>query len=70
MAAHHGMGADGPNGWDVAALLGVKAATLYAYNLLDEFVLLYPFYALLFVDTGLSTAEISSILAIWSVTFP
>ncbi|MER5650767.1 MFS transporter [Streptosporangium sp. NPDC002524] len=44
------------------------AATLYAYTLLDEFVLLYPFYALLFVDTGLSTAEISSLLAIWSVT--
>ncbi|MFB9680582.1 MFS transporter [Streptosporangium vulgare] len=44
------------------------ATTLYAYTLLDEFVLLYPFYALLFVDTGLSTAEISSLLAIWSVT--
>lgn len=44
------------------------AATLYAYTLLDEFVLFYPFYALLFVDTGLSTAEISSLLAIWSVT--
>ncbi|WP_329082731.1 MULTISPECIES: MFS transporter [unclassified Streptosporangium] len=44
------------------------AATLYAYTLLDEFVLFYPFYALLFVDTGLSTAEISSLLVIWSVT--
>ncbi|MEU8036697.1 MFS transporter [Streptosporangium sp. NPDC049078] len=44
------------------------AATLYVYTFLDEFVLFYPFYALLFVDTGLSTAEISSLLAIWSVT--
>ncbi|MGC5013468.1 MFS transporter [Streptosporangium sp. DT93] len=44
------------------------AATLYGYAFLDEFVLLYPFYALLFVDTGLSTAEISSLLAIWSIT--
>ncbi|MEU4833451.1 MFS transporter [Streptosporangium sp. NPDC023615] len=44
------------------------AATLYAYAFLDEFVLLYPFYALLFVDTGLSTAEISSLMAIWSIT--
>ncbi|MGJ6965812.1 MFS transporter [Streptosporangium sp. G11] len=44
------------------------AATLYTYTILDEFVLFYPFYALLFVDTGLSTAEISSLLAIWSLT--
>ncbi|MFF3442049.1 MFS transporter [Streptosporangium sp. NPDC002721] len=44
------------------------AATLYVYTLLDEFVLFYPFYVLLFVDTGLSTAEISSLLAIWSIT--
>ncbi|MFI6511986.1 MFS transporter [Streptosporangium sp. NPDC050855] len=44
------------------------AATLYAYAFLDEFVLLYPFYALLFVETGLSTAEISSLMAIWSIT--
>src|SRR4051794_19086871 len=44
------------------------AATLYAYTFFDEFILLYPFYALLFVDTGLSTAEISSLLVIWSVT--
>jgi predicted MFS family arabinose efflux permease len=31
-------------------------------------VLLYPVYALLFADTGLSTAEISSLFVIWSVT--
>jgi MFS family permease len=44
------------------------AAKLYAYSFLDEFVLLYPVYALLFADTGLSTAEISSLFVIWSLT--
>ncbi|WP_433828908.1 MFS transporter [Actinoplanes sp. CA-015351] len=32
-----------------------------------EGVLLYPVYALFFADTGLTTAEISSLFAIWSV---
>ncbi|MET0818083.1 MAG: MFS transporter [Solirubrobacteraceae bacterium] len=31
-------------------------------------MLLYPVYALLFADAGLSTAEISSLFAIWSIT--
>jgi predicted MFS family arabinose efflux permease len=31
-------------------------------------VLLYPVYAVLFAETGLSAAEISSLFAIWSVT--
>ncbi|PTL58550.1 MFS transporter [Paraconexibacter algicola] len=44
------------------------ARRLYAYAFLGDFVLLYPLYALLFEDHGLSTAEISSLLAIWSVT--
>ncbi|MEV0176247.1 MFS transporter [Streptomyces sp. NPDC050803] len=42
--------------------------TLYGYAFLDEFVLLYPVYALLFVDTGLSLWQISSLFALWSVT--
>jgi MFS family permease len=42
------------------------AATLYAYSFLDDFVLLYPVYALLFSDTGLSVWQISSLFAIWS----
>ena len=42
--------------------------TLYVYTFLDEFVLLYPLYALLFTDTGLSVAEITSLFVIWSVT--
>jgi MFS family permease len=41
---------------------------LYAYAFLGDLVLLYPVYALLFAETGLSTAQISSLLAIWSIT--
>jgi MFS family permease len=35
---------------------------------LSEFVPLYPLYALLFLDSGLSTAEISGLFAVWSLT--
>jgi MFS family permease len=44
------------------------AATLYGYAFLDDFVLLYPVYALLFADAGLSVWQISSLFALWSVT--
>ncbi|MEV6306431.1 MFS transporter [Actinoplanes sp. NPDC051861] len=40
---------------------------LHAVRACEEGVLLYPVYALLFADTGLTTAEISSLFAIWSV---
>jgi MFS family permease len=43
-------------------------ATLYAYAFLDDFILLYPVYALLFTDTGLSVAQVSSLFVIWSLT--
>ncbi|KQX60897.1 transporter [Streptomyces sp. Root1310] len=43
-------------------------ATLYAYAFLDEFVLLYPVYALLFSDSGLSVGQISSLFVLWSLT--
>ncbi|WP_422773485.1 MFS transporter [Plantactinospora sp. WMMC1484] len=42
--------------------------SFYLYAFLDEFVLLYPVYALLFTDTGLSVAQISSLFVIWSLT--
>ncbi|MEW2379736.1 MFS transporter [Micromonospora sp. NPDC047812] len=42
------------------------AATLYGYAFLSELVLLYPLYALLFSDTGLSVWQISSLFVIWS----
>jgi len=35
---------------------------------LSELVPYYPLYALLFLDTGLSTAQISVLFAVWSVT--
>ncbi|MER6787776.1 MFS transporter [Streptomyces sp. NPDC000658] len=43
-------------------------ATLYAYAFLDEFVLLYPVYVLLFADSGLSVGRISSLFVLWSLT--
>ncbi|MFD7692006.1 MFS transporter [Streptomyces sp. NPDC059805] len=43
-------------------------ATLYGYAFLDDFVLLYPVYALLFADTGLPLWQISSLFALWSLT--
>ncbi|MHC3454075.1 MFS transporter [Streptomyces prasinus] len=42
--------------------------TLYGYAFLEDFVLLYPVYALLFSDTGLTVWQISSLFALWSVT--
>ncbi|TMR26983.1 MFS transporter, partial [Actinomadura geliboluensis] len=41
---------------------------MYAYAFLEDFVLLYPVYAVLFADAGLSPAEISSLFALWSAT--
>ncbi|MER6345792.1 MFS transporter [Streptomyces sp. NPDC001595] len=53
-----------------APAAGVRrlTATLYGYAFLDDFVLLYPVYALLFADTGLSLWQISSLFALWSLT--
>ncbi|QDI73518.1 MFS transporter [Streptomyces calvus] len=43
-------------------------STLYGYAFLEDFILLYPVYALLFSDTGLTVWQISSLFALWSVT--
>ncbi|MCB5181979.1 MFS transporter [Streptomyces antimicrobicus] len=43
-------------------------AALYCYAFLDDLVLLYPVYALLFSDTGLSVWQISSLFALWSLS--
>lgn len=40
---------------------------LYTYSFLDDFVVLYPVYTLLFSDTGLSIWQISSLFVLWSV---
>ncbi|MEV5320822.1 MFS transporter [Streptomyces sp. NPDC052687] len=42
--------------------------TLYGYAFLHDLIPLYPVYALLFGDTGLSVWQISSLFALWSVT--
>ena len=39
---------------------------MLVWALLGDFVALYPLYALLFADTGLSDAEISGLFALWS----
>lgn len=39
-----------------------------AHEFLGDFVLLYALETLLFVDSGLSTAEITSLLIVWSLT--
>ncbi|MEE6257314.1 MFS transporter [Plantactinospora sonchi] len=44
------------------------AVTYHLYVFLDDFVLLYPVYALLFTDTGLSVAEISSLFVLWALS--
>ncbi|MFD0774371.1 MFS transporter, partial [Streptomonospora algeriensis] len=41
---------------------------MYGYAFLEDLVLLYPVYALLFADTGLDPAQISSLFVLWSVT--
>ncbi|RKS08811.1 putative MFS family arabinose efflux permease [Nocardiopsis sp. Huas11] len=41
---------------------------VYAYAVFEEFILLYPLYALLFHDTGLSVAQISSLFVIWALS--
>ncbi|WP_413756313.1 MFS transporter [Streptomyces sp. MMBL 11-3] len=51
-----------------AASVRRLAGVLYAYAFLDDLVLLYPVYALLFADTGLTVWQISSLFALWSVT--
>ncbi|MBT3342403.1 MAG: MFS transporter [Gemmatimonadetes bacterium] len=38
---------------------------LYAHCFVDELMLIYPFYAVMFVDHGLSPIEISTLLAVW-----
>lgn len=41
---------------------------LYAYTCLGHLIPLYPLYGLLFADSGLDVAQISSLFALWSLT--
>ncbi|MCD0481110.1 MFS transporter [Streptacidiphilus sp. ASG 303] len=44
------------------------ARRLYAHAFAEDFVPLYPLYALLFTGHGLSDAQVSSLFALWSAT--
>ncbi|GAA4894832.1 putative MFS family arabinose efflux permease [Stackebrandtia albiflava] len=41
---------------------------LYCYTFLNDFVLLYPLYALLFTAHGLSVGEVTALFVLWSAT--
>ncbi|HEX4196187.1 MAG TPA: MFS transporter [Caulobacteraceae bacterium] len=43
-------------------------ASLYAFKFFDSFILIFPLYAAMFVDAGLSPVQISIVLIAWSVT--
>ncbi|HZC15284.1 MAG TPA: MFS transporter [Caulobacteraceae bacterium] len=43
-------------------------ARLYAFKFSDSFILIFPLYAAMFVDAGLSPVQISIVLIAWSVT--
>jgi MFS family permease len=43
-------------------------ARLYAFKFFDSFILIFPLYAVMFVDAGLTPVQISVALTAWSVT--
>lgn len=43
-------------------------ARIYAFKAADAFILIYPLYAVMFVDAGLNAAQIGLALAVWSTT--
>jgi MFS family permease len=43
-------------------------ASVYAFKLFDALILIYPLYAVMFVDDGMSAGEVGAALAVWSVT--
>ena len=43
-------------------------ATVYAFKFSDAFILIYPLYAVMFVDAGMTAGEVGASLAVWSVT--
>lgn len=48
--------------------MGGFQARVYAYKFFDDLVLIYPFYAVMFVDHGLSPAQVSILFTVWSGT--
>ncbi|MBS0412238.1 MAG: MFS transporter [Proteobacteria bacterium] len=43
-------------------------ARLYAFKAADAFILIYPLYAVMFVEAGLNPAQVALALAVWSVS--
>lgn len=43
-------------------------ASVYGFKFFDAFILIYPLYAVMFVDSGMSAGEVGAALAVWSVT--
>jgi MFS family permease len=43
-------------------------ARLYAFKFFDSFILIFPLYAVMFVDAGLTPVQISAALIAWSAT--
>jgi len=43
-------------------------ARIYAFKAADAFILIYPLYAVMFVDAGLNPAQVGLALAVWSTT--
>ena len=41
---------------------------VYGYAFFEEFILLYPLYALLFAENGLTVTHISALFVLWSLT--
>ena len=41
---------------------------LYAYKFFEDFVLIYPLYAVMFTDFGMEPLEVGTLLTVWSLT--
>lgn len=48
--------------------MGRFLAAIYAFKFFDAFILIFPLYAVMFVDAGLSPTQIALALAAWSAT--
>lgn len=43
-------------------------AKIYTYAFFNAFILIYPFYTLLFADSGITPPQIATLLIVWSAT--
>ena len=48
--------------------MGRFLASVYGYKFADAFILIYPLYAVMFVEAGMTAGEVGAALAVWSVT--